>query len=72
MDFRSYRRKLPHFELPGSVYFITFTTAKELTLSDEAKDSVLESIKFGDGNKYKLFACVVMDTHAHFIRQPLE
>jgi len=58
--------------LPGSVYFVTFTTANGFILSDEAKDIVFDSIKFGSGMKYELFACVVMGTHAHFILEPLE
>ena len=71
-EFRSYKRNLPHFELPGSVYFITFTAAEGFTLSAEARDIVLASVKYGSGNKYRLYACVVMDTHVHLILQPLE
>lgn len=68
---RVYRRNLPHWEIPGSVYFITFRTADELALSDAAKDITFDSIKFHAGKKYKLYACVVMETHIHLILQPL-
>ena len=71
-DFRVYRRNLPHWEDPGSVYFITFRTASEFTLSDAAKDITLSSIKFHADKKYKLHSCVVMETHVHSILQPLE
>lgn len=71
-EFRVYKRNLPHWELPGSVYFITFNTAKEFTLSDTAKDITLDSIKFHSDKKYKLHGCVVMQTHVHLILQPLE
>jgi putative transposase len=71
-DFRIYRRRLPHYEQPGSVYFVTFKTAEEFALSDEAKDIVFDSIKFHAEKKYKLFACVVMETHDHIILNPLE
>lgn len=70
-EFRVYRRNLPHFELPGSVYFITFSTDDEFTLSDSAKDIVFSAFKFHAGKKYKLHACVVMDTHVHCVLQPL-
>ena len=71
-EFRIYKRNLPHWELPGSVYFITFRTAKDFTLSDSAKDIVLSSFNFHAGKKYKLHTCVIMDTHVHCILQPLE
>lgn len=71
-EFRVYKRNLPHFEQPGSVYFVTFKTAKEFTLSDAAKDITLDSIKFHAGKKYRLHACIVMETHIHSILQPLE
>lgn len=71
-EFRVYKRNLPHFEHSGSVYFITFKTAKEFTLSDAAKNITFASIKFHADKKYKLYACVVMETHVHCILQPLE
>ncbi len=71
-EFRIYKRNLPHWELPGSVYFITFRTITGLNLSDSAKDIALSSFNFHAGKKYKLHACVIMDTHVHCILQPLE
>ena len=71
-DFRTYRRKLPHWELRGSVYFVTFTCVSGLALPDASKDIVLSSLRFHAGTKYRLFACVVMATHAHSLLQPLE
>jgi putative transposase len=71
-EFRVYRRNLPHLELPGSVYFITFNTAKRHSLSDTAKNIIISSFKFHADKKYKLHACVVMDTHVHCVLQPME
>jgi REP element-mobilizing transposase RayT len=71
-EFRVSRRNLPHFESPGSVYFITFSTADRFILSDSAKDIVLSSFHFHDGKKYILHACVIMDDHVHCILQPME
>ena len=69
---RAYKRNLPHIEEPGSTYFITFRTASEIKLSDEAKNIAFQSIKFHDGKQYQLHACVVMDTHVHIIIRPLK
>ena len=37
-EFRVYKRNLPHFEVPGNFYFITFRTVAGFTLSEAAKD----------------------------------
>jgi REP element-mobilizing transposase RayT len=71
-QFKVTRRNLPHFELPGSVYFLTFSTTKRFILSDSAKDVVLSSFHFHNGKKYVLYACIVMDDHVHCILQPME
>ena len=71
-EFRVYRRNLPHVELTGSVYFITFRTTDGFTLSESAKDITFNSIKFHAGKKYELYACVVMETHVHVVLQPLQ
>jgi putative transposase len=70
-NFRIYRRNLPHWEQPGSTYFITFRTFKGSILTDEAKQITFNSIKFHAGWKYKLYSCFIMETHAHCILQPL-
>ena len=69
---RVYKRKLPHWELSGSTYFLTFTTVPGLALSAPAKSIVLDSFRFHDARRYTLFTAVVMDTHAHAILQPLQ
>ncbi|MBI4331174.1 MAG: transposase [Chloroflexi bacterium] len=71
-EFRIYRRNLPHWEQPGSSYLITFRTAKEFTLSDEARTLALNSVMFHADKKYHLDACVVMEDHVHLILRPLE
>jgi REP element-mobilizing transposase RayT len=70
--FRIYKRNLPHWEQPGSVYFITFRTAKGITLNDGARDTVFDTIMFHNNKKYKLYACVIMADHVHLLFQPLE
>ena len=70
--FRIYKRNLPHWEQPGSAYFITFRTAKCITLYDKAKDTVFDTIMFHNKKKYKLYAGVIMADHVHLLLQPLE
>ena len=70
--FKIYKRNLPHWEQPGSVYFITFRTAKGISLPDTAKDIVFDTIMFLNNKKYNLYTCVVMADHNHLILQPLE
>ena len=72
IEFRMYRRDLPHYEEPGSVYFITCKTAEGYELNHKAKDIALAAVKYHADKKYKLYACVVMKTHIHIILYPLE
>lgn len=65
-------KKLPHWEQPASAYFVTFSTAKGVVLNEEARDAVFWSVRFHDGKKYELGACVVMPDHVHMVLQPLE
>ncbi len=64
------RRNLPHWELPGSTYFITFRL-REAHLSAKDIVSVLGCIKEGDGVYYDLFAATVMPTHVHVVLRPI-
>ncbi len=65
------RRNLPHWELDGSVYFITFQTWKWQELTSEARQVVLDTCKFFDNRRYKIFCLVVMPDHVHLLMQPL-
>jgi REP element-mobilizing transposase RayT len=66
-----YRRNLPHLEKPGGTYFVTFKTADEFMLPDDAKSLVLDHCLYDHGNRYTLHSCVVMRTHAHLLLTPL-
>jgi len=66
-EFRTYRRNLPHWEQPGSFYFITFRTNKKFVLPEETRNIVVDSIKYHNCKKYTLYACVIMPDHAHLI-----
>ncbi|MGB3265230.1 MAG: transposase [Microcoleus sp.] len=64
-------RNLPHWELEGSVYFITFNTWEKLELTPAAREVVLNACKFFNGQRYQIFCLVVMRDHVHMLIQPL-
>jgi len=65
-------RNLPHWELEGAVYFITFNTWEKLELTPAARQVVLNACKFFDRQRYQIFCLVVMPDHVHMLMQPLE
>ncbi len=67
------QRKLPHWRLHGSAYFITWRLNKdEPALTPAERAIVSEAIKFGADKRYQLYAFVVMDDHAHCVILPLD
>jgi putative transposase len=72
-EFTTYRRKLPHWRLQGSVYFVTWPLAKtQPLLHPEERGLVADSIRHFDGQRYKLLAYVIMDDHVHVLVLPHE
>lgn len=65
------KRNLPHFEIPGFTYHITWHTQNKLALSPEARAKTLEACHFWHGNKMKCYAACVMPDHVHLLIQPL-
>ncbi|MFI4861337.1 MAG: REP-associated tyrosine transposase [Phycisphaerales bacterium JB063] len=63
------RRHLPHWDLPGSTYFVTFRVDRG-RMSESEQRLVLDHIASGDGKFYRLVAAVVMPDHVHLIFQP--
>jgi len=63
------RRRLPHWTLDGSVYFITFRVL-EGEMKPSERTVALQHLKDGDGRFYTLFAAVVMPDHAHLLLRP--
>lgn len=68
---RIFYRNLPHWELDGATYFITFNTWEKLELSQAARQIVFNSCLFFNNQRYKLFVFVVMRDHVHLLMQPL-
>ncbi len=71
-EFRIYRRNLPHWERPESIYFITFRTFKQVIITEDSRNITFNSILFHNNEKYKLYAFVIMPDHVHLLLQPLE
>jgi putative transposase len=63
-------RNLPHWQLSGSTYFITFRLKSGLLSPDERK-IILDAIKHFHGLRYWVTAAAIMDDHVHIILRPL-
>ena len=71
-EFNLTERNLPHWQNPGSVYFVTFRTHNNLLLDDFSKQIIFDSILFHNEKKYNLYVFVIMNDHVHIILQPKE
>ena len=65
------QKTLPHWELDGAIYFITFNTWEKLELTPPARLAVFDACRFFDAQRYNLFTFVVMPDHVHMLIQPL-
>jgi len=66
-----YRHHLPHWNLEGAVYFITFKAYSEKFTRVET-EIILRVIREGHGKKYTLVAVQVMPDHVHLVLSPLD
>jgi putative transposase len=69
-ELRINRRNLPHWQLTGSTYFVTFRLKSGIITDDERK-IVLSAIKYFHKIKYWVIAAVVMPDHVHLILKPI-
>ena len=60
------RRKLPHWTLSGSIYFITFKLQSGILTNDE-RSIIFQHILAGNNKYYSLIAYVVMPNHVHLL-----
>ncbi|MGQ0591687.1 MAG: REP-associated tyrosine transposase, partial [Gammaproteobacteria bacterium] len=65
------RRNLPHWQMGGSTYFVTFRT-KGVELPAPARKMVLDACRHFAGQRYTLWSAVVMPDHVHLLLQPSE
>jgi putative DNA methylase len=82
-DVSQTQRRLPHWELADSTYFITFRVTKGLFVGQasfrqgpfsdpDLTDIVEESLWYGHGDRYAMDAYVIMPDHIHVLLRPLE
>ncbi len=69
----TYRRKLPHWRMESSFYFVTWRLGKaQPVLDPEERTLVADAIRHFDGKRYELLAYVVMDDHVHVLVSPFD
>ncbi len=72
-DFYIYRRRLPHWRMAGSVYFVTWRIhPTQPDLLPEERGIVASAFEHFDGKRYNLTAYIVMPNHAHVLVEPLD
>lgn len=71
-QFTARQDSLPHWQEPGSTYFLTFKTSSHRILSDRSKDCILQALQFWHGQRLLFIAAAVMPDHVHTILHPLE
>ncbi len=64
-------RLLPHFEIPGKIYHVTWQTRGPLKLPPEARAKTLAACHHWHGKKMKCYLACVMPDHVHLLIQPL-
>ena len=65
------RRHLPHWQLGGATYFLTWRCAAGIILTESERDIVLAAIRYWDENRWNILAAVVMPDHVHVLACPL-
>jgi REP element-mobilizing transposase RayT len=70
-QFTRTRRNLPHWQSPGSIYFLTWRCRLDRTLDPPDRTLTLESIRYWDGQRWAVFSAVVMPDHCHALVKPL-
>lgn len=70
-SFQSYIRRLPHWRISGSMYFLTMRIYREQPyFAPEEKSIIAGCFKFFNRQRYDLYTYVVMDDHCHVIVLP--
>lgn len=69
--FKVTTRNLPHWQQPGSIYFITWRSKPGQALRPEERLITLKTLRHWDGIKWTLLVAVVLLDHVHVLAQPL-
>ena len=71
-EFKITRRNLPHWQLPGSIYFITWRCTDGTTLNSQERNLALKAAIHWDNVKWIVYIVVVMPDHVHLMAQPID
>ncbi len=69
--FQIKRRNLPHIQIPGRVYFLTWRCQQDRFLDSEERGLVLAALLHYNDNKWKVYIAVILPDHVHVLAQPL-
>jgi putative transposase len=70
-DLFIYKRRLPHWRLSGSIYFVTWRHYRDRPeLNPDERDAIASSLQYFDQQRYDLLAFVVMPDHVHVLVRP--
>src|SRR5262249_57631241 len=64
------RRHLPHWQLAGAIYFLTWRCAAGVVLIEAERDIVLAAILHWDASRWDVLAAVVMPDPLHLFASP--
>jgi putative transposase len=68
-----YSRKLPHWRMDGSTYFVTWRLAiSQPPLGHDEKTLVANALKHFHRRRYTLLVYAVMDDHTHVVLAPFD
>jgi len=70
-SFVTARRNLPHWQLPGGTYFLTWRVVPGRTLYPEDRSTALSAVRHWDGQRWYVYVAVVMPDHVHALVRPL-
>ena|SRR5947209_2419597 len=70
-EFHIHKRHLPHWQIGGHTYFITFRSSIG-DLPEKALTEVQQTILHGHGERYDLLFGVAMPDHIHLLLRPRE
>jgi putative transposase len=62
---------MPHWRMSGSVYFVTWRLHKsQKKLAAAEREMIVSTLKHFEGQRFDLFAYVVMPDHVHVLVKP--
>ena len=73
-EFRERRRKLPHRDNPGKMYFVTSSTDPGFgprLCDEETARIVYDCLLYDNGRRYALDSFVIMPSHFHVLLLPM-